>query len=107
MIIHGGVSWVLHGHCMGALWAKSVSQSARSLLCQIAFKCIKVQAKEERPSWAALFDAGSAWEVLRAAVLCRDTSNCSVPIYRPDILITTAQSADNILCMHNQLAGMQ
>ena len=46
----------------------------RSLTFQIAFKCIKVQAKEERTSWAALFDACSAWEVLRAAVSCQDTS---------------------------------
>ena len=37
----------------------------RSLPCQIAFKCIKVQAKEGKTSWAALFDACSAWECSR------------------------------------------
>ena len=37
----------------------------RSLTFQIAVKCIKVQAKGERTSWAALFDACSAWKVLR------------------------------------------
>ena len=37
----------------------------RSLTFQIAFNCIKVQAKEERTSWAALFNACSAWEAVQ------------------------------------------